>query len=95
METGLEAGPVSGRLIGSAASSGPAVLSRKARLRRVAVRWYAVLRSHARHCTDCVPGAADTDPPRINRVCRIGMAGKADYERAYRAWVDCPEEEES
>jgi hypothetical protein len=71
----------------------PAIrLSRKAELRRIAVRDYAGLRLHARNCPDCVPGATDADPPRINRVCRLGMAGKAQYEQAYRAWVDCSEE---
>lgn len=79
------------------ASASPTVLdpalSRKAKLRRVAMRDYARLRVHARHCTDCVPGATDLDPPRINRVCRAGMAGKAEYALAYQAWLDCPEEE--
>lgn len=83
----------------SAQDSGPAQvpvpLSRKAQLRHVAVRDYARLRAHARNCTDCVPGATDTDPPRINRGCRIGMAGKYDYLRSYRAWVNCPEVEGS
>lgn len=79
----------------SAGLAGPnsMVLSRKAQLRRVAVRDYARLRAHARNCPDCVPGVTDTDPPRINRVCRIGMAGKAEYEDAYRAWQACPEAE--
>lgn len=67
-------------------------LSRKAELRRVAVRNYARLRQHARNCPDCVPGATDADPPRINRGCRFGMTGKAEYVHAYQAWVDCPEE---
>jgi hypothetical protein len=70
-------------------------LSRKAQLRHVAVRDYARLRHHARNCTDCVPGATDADPPRINRVCRFGVVGKAEYERAYQTWVDCPEEDGS
>lgn len=69
----------------------PVVLSRKAQLRRVAVRNYARLRLHARNCTDCTPGATDNDPPRIYRGCRFGVTGKTEYERAYRAWVECPE----
>lgn len=67
--------------------------SRKAQLRHVALRKYAGLRSHARNCTDCVPGATDAEPPRVNRVCRVGMAGKADYEQAYERWVSCSEED--
>lgn len=67
--------------------------SRKAQLRVVAIRVYAGLRAHARNCTDCMPGATDADPPRINRMCPLGMAGKAKYEQAYRTWVDCSEEE--
>ena len=74
------------------AASEPKALPRKAQLRRVAVREYARLRLHARNCTDCTPGATDNDPPRINRICRIGMAAKAEYQRAYQNWVSCPEE---
>ena len=66
--------------------------SRKAQLRQVALRKYAGLRSHAQNCTDCVPGATDAEPPRVNRVCRVGMAGKADYEQAYERWVSWSEE---
>lgn len=73
----------------------PAALSQKAQLRHVAVREYARLRLHARNCPDCRPGAAEIDPPVINRACRFGMAGKAEYEQAYQAWVDCPEEVQS
>ena len=69
----------------------PTATSRKADLRQAAIRWYAGLRFHARNCTDCTPGTTDTDPPRINRLCWPGKAIKADYERAYRAWVECPE----
>jgi hypothetical protein len=68
--------------------------TRKAQLRSVAVRDYARLRAHARNCPDCTPGAIETDPPRINRVCRVGMADKAEYEHAYRVWVACPEAED-
>lgn len=71
----------------------PADLSPKAKLRYVAVREYTRLRNHARNCPDCVPGAEVTDPPRINRGCRVGMAARAMYTRAYEAWVSCPEEE--
>ena len=70
-----------------------AMLSRKAKLRRVAVREYARLRRHARNCSDCRPGASAADPPRINRACRLGVVGMAVYRRAYQAWVDCPERE--
>lgn len=69
-----------------------AALTQKAQLRHVAMREYARLRNHARNCPDCTPGATETDPPRINRVCRMGMYGKAEYERAYQAWVKCPED---
>lgn len=68
-------------------------LSEKARLHRVAVREYVRLRTHANYCPDCVPGASNEDPPVIKRGCQLGMAGKALYERAYRAWVDYSEEE--
>jgi len=76
---------------GPIGSSEPVVMSPKAEARRIALRDYARLRLHARNCTDCEPGAEEADPPRINRGCRFGMLGKAEYERAYRAWVDCPE----
>jgi hypothetical protein len=69
-------------------------LTKKAQLRRVAVRDYARLRNHARNCPDCRPGATVTDPPLIHQVCRVGMAGRAAYLQAYRAWVDCPEEDQ-
>ena len=68
-------------------------VTRKAQLRQIAVRDYARLRFHARNCPDCRPGATEVDPPRINRACRVGMVGKAQYERAYQMWVDCQEAE--
>lgn len=79
------------RPAGSIGSLEPVVMSPKAEARRIALRDYARLRLHARNCTDCRPGAEEADPPRINRVCRVGMFGKAEYERAYLAWVNCPE----
>lgn len=66
--------------------------SKKAGLRRVAIREYALLRFHARNCTDCRPGQPEAAPPVINRICRVGMAGMAEYKRAYAAWLECSEE---
>jgi len=72
----------------------PVVLSRKAQLRRVALRHYARLQLHARNCTHCKSGPTDIDPPVIRPGCRVGAADLADYARVYQAWVDCPGEED-